>query len=331
MEKYYILHYPSFTGMGSDFDFFIVSDVNIRKIIRRELEKKHAGKGFDERFTGTWNEEKFCKSPDIEKQIENVLQKRLTTCSTYAGVNDLIELPSEFFVKQIDEHYNKRIFRMFNQFGYRRDIIVGSADFYRYILDFGNRFEEFGVYKPITEFTDYTLNNVLENHYMDNYKSVREKSKAQIEHANEVNRAKEFKGIWTERQRRAWMKEMKSEARANLEKFRKIPKGKDVYLWHLNKEDSNKYYKTEFDESYEQDKTENLNFVEMAYEYPLFPETLFCEVEDRTDVAKYYSYGELFISGANMQMLAYTCSGCHESLDDLKKFSPSMALQTVFG
>ena len=92
-EKYFIMHYPSSWGMGTNADMRLVSDKDIRRLIRIELDKSKSRQ--DDRFTGTWNDEVFCDSKDTEEIVEDVLHKRLTTCSTYAGVNDLVPVPED--------------------------------------------------------------------------------------------------------------------------------------------------------------------------------------------------------------------------------------------
>lgn len=95
-DKKYILHYPSRFGMGSNTDIMLISDEDVRYIIRTEVERKLNGKSrFCERFTGTWNGEKFCDSADMTEIEEDVISKRLNARSTYAEVNDLVELPDE--------------------------------------------------------------------------------------------------------------------------------------------------------------------------------------------------------------------------------------------
>ena len=95
-KKYYILHYPSLFGMGSNTDTMLISDEDVRYIIRNEVRRKNEGdRRLCDRFTGTWNGEKFCDSNDMSEIEEDVIRKRMSACSTYAGVNDLIELPDE--------------------------------------------------------------------------------------------------------------------------------------------------------------------------------------------------------------------------------------------
>ena len=105
-EKYYILHYPSSWGMGTNTDIRLVSDCDIRRLIRAELDKKMKNNRFDDRFTGTWNEEKFCDSDDIEEVVEDVIYKRLNTNSTYAPANDLVIVPNSVPIIRTDFELN---------------------------------------------------------------------------------------------------------------------------------------------------------------------------------------------------------------------------------
>lgn len=75
MEKLYIVRKPSFWGMGSDVDVYLVTESNLRKIIAREIQKKQAGcSRYDRRFTGTWEYEKFCTSSDTAAVIDDVIK-----------------------------------------------------------------------------------------------------------------------------------------------------------------------------------------------------------------------------------------------------------------
>ena len=332
MGKLYLLHYPAFTGMGSDVDEFLITEENLRKIIEKQIDNKKNGRAFDERLTGTWNDEKFCKSPDLEKQIENVIQKRLLICSTYAEVPDLIELPSDIEIKVVEESLNKRIFRLFNQFGFKRDIIVGTANFKRIVVDFGESYKNYGLKNPIAEFDSYNLQNVVENHFdYTDYTKLIEVERNKLQRVKEVNDNKLHKGIFTEKQRRAWNREMKHEAYATLEKFKRKPKGKDTYLWHIYRNDDNKYYKKMLNESLLSEKGDKLSFVRMAYKYPLFPYTEFCEIEEKKEESNFYTYGELFEKGANISMLASPMVCYLESKEKIGTVKAESALYTVFG
>lgn len=153
-EKYYILYYPSSRGMGSNVDTRLVSDTDIRRLIRAELEKKRRQEQenaeendddirfshdrSDARFTGTWNGEKFCDSTDIEEIVGDVMQKRLSTSSTYAPANDLVPVPDGVPVISSEHSFTERIFRVCNQFECVTDVIVGEGIFRRYILNLRN-------------------------------------------------------------------------------------------------------------------------------------------------------------------------------------------------
>ena len=128
-EKYYILHYPSSWGMGTNTDIRLVSDCDIRRLIRAELDKKMKNNRFDDRFTGTWNEEKFCDSDDIEEVVEDVIYKRLNTNSTYAPANDLVIVPNSVPIIRTDFEIKNTIFRICNQFDCVTDVIAGEGIF----------------------------------------------------------------------------------------------------------------------------------------------------------------------------------------------------------
>lgn len=100
MEKYYIFRYYSNWGMGSDSETALLSEEHLRRIIELELIRKESGSDrYDDRMTGTWSDEVFCDSKDKEEVIADVIKKRLNTCSTYAGVNDLIVLPTDMVIE----------------------------------------------------------------------------------------------------------------------------------------------------------------------------------------------------------------------------------------
>ena len=135
--KYYIWHKPSYYGMGSNVDAYLISEDDLECLIKHELTRKRNDKRFDGRLTGAWNEEIFCDSPDEKEVIADVLKKRTTTCSTYADVYDLITIPESAIIKKEQDTLEKKVFRVFNPWGYQRDIITGEAIFNSYLVDFG--------------------------------------------------------------------------------------------------------------------------------------------------------------------------------------------------
>ncbi len=96
-EKHYILHRPSARGMGSNTDEMLVTESNLQKM-----------------FT------------------EEEINRSLNECTTYAGVPDLIEIPQNIPILLDTLHFEDVIFRVFNQWLFERDVIVGDAVFQRY-------------------------------------------------------------------------------------------------------------------------------------------------------------------------------------------------------
>lgn len=126
MEETYLLTYPSQFGMGSDTD-------------------KHL-------LTGTFDDEVFCDSGDMEEVVNDVIRKRLNACTTYSRDNDLQKVGPLSHKTIVLEN---QIFVIYNQFGYRRDVIAGRATFHKYQLG-----ED--------EYASFEMQRVLENHFFLN-------------------------------------------------------------------------------------------------------------------------------------------------------------------
>lgn len=68
MGRYFLLTYPSLWGMGSDTDIYMVSEKKLRDLIEFEVTQLREGDRFaSERLTGTWSDEKFCDSNDMDR------------------------------------------------------------------------------------------------------------------------------------------------------------------------------------------------------------------------------------------------------------------------
>ena len=169
-EKMYLITYWSQWGMGSDTEFGLITESNLRELILMETEKYEKHDRADSRFSGTCEGETFCDSKDPEERVNDVIAKRLGTCTTYAGQNDLIELPDSVNITSSKLKLDNTIVRLFNQFGFGRDIIFGEGEFTMYSLDLGQEyFRENDVVSTYYEdgwlrFAEYSLKNVAENH-----------------------------------------------------------------------------------------------------------------------------------------------------------------------
>ena len=171
-NKKYILHYPSPFGMGSDTDTLLISDENLRYIIRNEVRRKNEGhRPFCGRLTGTCTGEKFCDSGDMSEVEADVISKRLNSCTTYAGVNDLIELSADIPLTMMEQKEENRIFHIWNQYmNWFNDIIAGETVFTRYFLDLTESEDFAGLHKgKIHEFVSFDMKRVLRNPYFMNH------------------------------------------------------------------------------------------------------------------------------------------------------------------
>ena len=166
--KKYLLFLSSYSGMGSNTDMVFVDDENLRRIIRLEVHKMKAGKAYCMRMTGTWNDEVFCDSRDSIEIEEDVIKKRMTTCSTYHGVNDLVLLPDSIEVEKREEIFSNTIFKVLCQDCVNSEVAVGKSIFTRYIIKLNEiarqiRVQDYTYY----EFTSWQLENVLESYYLE--------------------------------------------------------------------------------------------------------------------------------------------------------------------
>lgn len=132
-EKYYLFRYPSKFWLSSDYDVRLVSDKDLRRVIRHELEKETDRP--NGRLTGRWGDEVFCDSTDMEEVVEDVIKKRSASCTTCAGVNDLIVVPEHVPHTVLEEHLVNVIVHLWNQWWFCSDVIIGEATFFRHFLD----------------------------------------------------------------------------------------------------------------------------------------------------------------------------------------------------
>ena len=171
--KMYLMNYPSSLGMGSNFFSALINENDVRRIIREEVTRMREEKPFCDRYTGTWNEETFCDSDDMAEIEEDVLKKRTTSCSSYAGVNDLIPIPENADIRVKEIKMYDTIFHVWNEFMYCHDIIAGEAVFTRYIVD-APELSNVGLLDDgrYHEFVRYDMKRVLENTYFMNDKKT---------------------------------------------------------------------------------------------------------------------------------------------------------------
>lgn len=352
--RYYLLQYPAWTGMGSDTDTYLVTEENLRRLIEIELEKKRSGDRFaSERLTGTWVKEVFCDSADPEEVIADVMQKRMSSCSTYAGCNDLIPLPDDCCIRVQEEHYERTIFRLFNQWGFKRDIIVGEGVFYRHFVDFRDDDpeecrERFGLHgSGWHEFTSYQLWKVAECHYFDIFGGLEGLLKVESDKITRLENKKKgtpikHKGAYIDDLLEGcdldkWDQKLISEANATIRKFKtfleKEP-AKDKYLSHLydGHYDPEGYPGWLLEETGEEDK-ETDHVKGLYYDYPIAPDNLGLIRKDHTDgdLSHVLTYDELFLRGDDFETLIADHVSSYDNPEDWKYMNAALVLRNFFG
>lgn len=338
-EKYYILHYPSSWGMGSNVDVSLVTETNLRKIIAHELTKRKRGELYDSRFTGTWNNELQLQSNNIEEVIDDVIEKRLNTCSTYARFHDLIEIPDDIPVTVVTEEMDNTIFRLCNQWLYERDIIVGKAYLTRYRIDLTAYTGELGLENGrCHEFIEYDLKKVAENHFFhstDGVIAMLDNSLGRIKDKLDGKKP-DYEGhyiddICPEIGTEEWYNQRIREAQATIEKFSDMPEIKDEYVKHIYRQKNMRYegFRDIIEDQEEEDK--RIDFTKVAYQYPLMPDKFACEIVKEKDDSSYLSYGELFIKGDDIHYLLADYAGEMKHMDDFGEPDMFAALKGVFG
>ena len=285
-EKYYILYYPSSWGMGTNVDTRLVSDTDIRRLIRIELERKRrhdlkiteenddiwlSYSRIDDRFTGTWNGEKFCDSDDIEEVVEDVLKKRLSTKSTYAPSKDLILVPEDVPVIKTEKSFQNTIFRVCNQFDFVTDVIVGEGIFRRYILDLRNVDKLSDLEGGMCyDFLGYAMKNVLTTGLWENIDDFIKQQENRLRRLKREKSGKRkgtgrdgkyfFEYIKDEHEKEKYQRyldECIEETKELLKKFKAVGPVKDEYNSYIYKSGSGKSFMDEIiDESNHKEKQE---------------------------------------------------------------------------
>ena len=359
-EKYYILYYPSSWGMGSNVDTRLVSDTDIRRLIRIELERKrrHDQKiteenddiwlsysRIDDRFTGTWNGEKFCDSSDIEEIVEDVIQKRLSTKSTYAPSNDLVLVPDDAPVIKTEKIFQNTIFRVCNQYGCITDVIVGESIFRRYILDLRN-VDKLGDLEGgmCYDFLGYAMKNVLTTGLWENIDDFIKQQESRLRRLKREKSGKR-KGtgrggkyffeyikdeLETEKYQR-YLDECIEETKELLKKFKAVEPVEDEYYDHIYKAGSgNSFIDETIDEFKHKEKQKKRDHSLMVYDSTIvFPE--FGQIWHKTKAeTSYFTYSELFGNGDSVEWLTASHINEFPSPDECGEIKPFYALVPVF-
>ena len=357
-EKYYILYYPSSWGMGTNVDTRLVSDTDIRRLIRIELERKRRQEQktteehdddiwlsysrVDDRFTGTWNEEKFCESDDTEEVVENVLKKRLSTKSTYAPSKDLVLVPDDVPVIKTDKRFRDTIFRVCNQYGCITDVIVGEGVFRRYILDLRN-VDKLGDLAGgmCYDFLGYEMKNVLTTGLWEN---IDDFIKQQENKLRRLKREKSGKRKGTGRggkyfsdylrdelkveEYQKYLDESIEETKVLLKKLKAFEPVKDEYYDYIYKAGSGNSFIDEIIDEYNHKKKRDHSL--MVYDSPIvFPE--FGQIwHKKNDNRSYFTYSELFKNGDSVEWLTASQINEAPSPEECGEIQPFYALVPVF-
>ena len=168
--KKYLLFLSSDLSKGSPMDMIFVDDENLRRIIRLEVYKKKAGiRIYCRRMTGTWNGENFCDSRDSIEIEEDVIKKRMTTCSIpHHDVNDLVLLPDSIEVEKREEIFSNIIFKILSHGLLNSEVAAGKATFTRYIIRLKEIAGQLRIWDDTYyEFTSWQLENALESNYLE--------------------------------------------------------------------------------------------------------------------------------------------------------------------
>ena len=339
-NKKYILHYPSLFGMGSNTDIMLISDEDVRYIIRNEVKKRNDGHSwFCERLTGTWNGEKFCDSRDISEVEEDIIHKRLNSCTTYAGVSDLIELPADMPLTKIEQKEEKRIFHIWNQYmNCFNDVIANETVFARYFLDLTESEGFSGLHKgEIHEFVSFDLKRVLRNTYfLNEIDSVLKMGKkrylrfeGKLNGTYKVGEGKYFDDLIDMDNEKLYIQYKKEYEDASA-KFSEPIICPDTYLERLYTGSPTSWF---FDDL-KHDIKEIMckyDFRNLAYEYPchiLKPGAIFSGFHEGLH---YFRYDELFKTGCDIRYLPAIKTDSYASQNEITAVDAFSALRNVFG
>ena len=336
IEKYYIVHYPSNWGMGSSTDESLVTGTNLKRLIANELNRKNHGERHDSRFTGTWNGEEYLESDNMEAIIDDVIQKRLNTCSTYSGLPDLIEIPNDVPVVEMKETMKQKIFRICNQWGFVRDIIVGEAYLTRYRIDLTNYTGNLGLENgKCYEFVEYDLKHVAENHHSEDAQSWLQveknrliRIKGELAGAKSAYEGRYISDIVPEIGTKEWYEKLMVEGQATIDKLTNMSVMEDEYVAHLYSQDYG-WFNELMEVQAQRDKT--TDYTKMVYRYPLMPDKFACLIEKYVDESPHLIYEELFKKGDNIHHLMAELAGDSETMDGFGDINMFMVLRSVFG
>ena len=284
--KYYILTQPSARGMGSDSDYALVTEENLHNIMSEEE-----------------------------------IKKGLKECSTYDEVPDLIALPNDIPVTIDKLHMKNVIFRVHNQFGYERDIIVGDASFTRYFVDLSNCDGNLGRWfheKTVYEFMSFDFRRTIENHFFLFYKA---EDLIQAE-KNKIKRLSSKDNLDME---------LIKDAEATIKHFENLPKLKDEYYEHFYHQKYSEYRDFMNEMIDDEIKRDDVDHTLCAYVRCLLPYKFACEIGQHQELPHDLRYDELFVRGSDIRHLIADLVGSREILGGFENPQIDLALLTVFG
>ena len=285
-NQYYILIQPSASGMGSDSDYALVTEENLHRIMSEE---------------------------EIEKGLKE--------CSTYDEVPDLIALPNDIPVTVKDVHMENVIFRVHNQFGFERDIIVGDASFTRYFVDLSNCDANLGRWfceKNVYEFMSFDFRRTIENHFFLFYKAE-DLIRAEKDKIERLNSCDNFD------------MEFIKDAKATIKHFENLPKLKDEYYEHFYHQKYSEYRDFMNEMVDEEIKRDDVDHTLCAYVRCLLPYKFACEIGQHEELPQDLRYDELFVRGSDIRHLIADLIGSREDLGGFENPQIDLALLTVFG
>lgn len=317
-EKYYIVSYPSKFGMGSDTDIALVSESNLHRIMSEEE-----------------------------------IREKLSSSTTYSRCNDLVELPKDYPMVIREEVYRNTIFRVFNQFGFKRDILVGEGIFTRHFLDFRAydgmyREPPLGIEGGVwMEFTSYELKNVSECHHASgmlggvDWMIDAEKNKLhRFENRAEGRTAIKHEGTFFDDLFPSDEETVKiaiAEAKADIQTLEKQLTAQATWNDYMSHMYDGHYEKDDFPgyiiyDSYGEDREKDL-IRDLVFEYPIAPEAEGCihYCHKKEDGNRFIAYQDIFREGDDFSCLYASECGWAEDLEELKYMDAVRVLMGVFG
>ncbi len=334
-DRFFILHYPSPFGMGTSTDVFLVRECDLICAIKQEIERFRKGQRFSDRLVGCWNDEKFLKTDDVDKIVQDVIRKRQASCSTYSEYKDLIEIPKNISVVETTTDIGQCVFRVYNQFRSGIDVIAGHAIFRQYYINLGSKENLLGLESgKIHEFTGFQFENVLihDNIRCAPVDQVIKREERLIENL----KGEKSKDVYifdlipeyaTEDRRDEWIKD----CMRNISKLSEVVLTEGDYYEYLYKgRDNNRIY------SYLLELEENdRRTAEMGKETFIVPPDRnkpgIEYMEDSGSRDEYFCFNELFKRGPGIKGLFAAKTDTSEDMDTFKGISIQNALMYAFG